>query len=483
MSIAKRIFLNGALAAAISVTLFAGCQSGSGLLPTGSKKPLPWREAGEIAIDAYIYGYPLVVMDQARRVMTNVREPEGMHAPMGQFVRIRTLPTASNHEVTAPNADTLSTMAWLDVSQEPWVVSLPDARDRYCLFSLLDGWTTVFRSLGKRTTGTGPQKYAITGPGWKGTLPPGLQEIKSPTSIVWVLGRIYCTGTPEDYAAVHAIQDECSAVPLSSFGKPYTPPPGREDPSIDMKTPVREQVNKLDASAFFNRLAALMKDNPPAGADARIIKRMAQLGIVPGQPFDVNKLDPTLAQVFDNVPKVAQANTLAWFRDGVKAGDTTVENGWVFARKTGSYGTDYIQRALLAAIGRGANLPQDTVTAISKVDGAGEPYSGNFRYVMHFAPGQAPSANGFWSLSMYDGDYFFVENPRGRYTLSARDPLKFNGDGSLDLYLQRYPPGADKESNWLPVPEGQFILMLRFYWPKESLLDGTWKIPPVKRGV
>jgi hypothetical protein len=470
------------LAAAITIALFADFESGSGQLHAGGKKPLPWREAGDITIDAYIYGYPLVVMDQARRVMTNVREPEGMYAPMGQFVRIRTLPTASNREVTAPNADTLYTMAWLDVSQEPWVVSLPDAHDRYCLFSLLDGWTTVFRAPGKRTTGTGPQKYAITGPGWKGSLPPGLEECKSPTGIVWVLGRIYCTGTPEDYAAAHAFQDECSAVPLSSYGKPYTPPPGRVDTIIDMKTPVREQVNKLDATVFFNRLAALMKDNPPTSADARIVKRMAQLGIVPGQPFDANKLDPTLIQVFDNVPKVALAKIMAWFQDGAKAGDTTFENGWIFARKAGSYGTDYIQRALLAAIGRGANLPQDTLTAISNVDGAGQPYSGNFRYVMHFPPGQAPSANGFWSLTMYDGDYFFVENPRGRYTLSARDPFKFNGDGSLDLYLQKFPPGADKDSNWLPAPEGKFILMLRFYWPKESLLNGTWKIPPVKRG-
>jgi hypothetical protein len=100
---------------------------------------------------------------------------------------------------------------------------------------------------------------------------------------------------------------------------------------------------------------------------------------------------------------------------------------------------------------------------------------------MHFAPGQAPSAKGFWSLTMYDGDYFFVDNPLSRHTLSARDPLKFNADGSLDLYLQHYPPGADRELNWLPAPEGRFVLMLRFYWPKPALIDGSWKIPPVKR--
>jgi len=480
MNIARRILFNGALAGAIGVALFAGCKTGSSK-KAGSQKAPAWRESADIAMDAYIYGYPLVTMDMTRRVMTNVREPEGTHAPMGQFARVRTYPPAANHDVTAPNADTLYTIVWLDVSKEPWVLSLPEAKGRYYLFPMLDGWTTVFEAPGERTTGTGPQKYAITGPGWKGKLPTGMKEYKSPTSLVWILGRIYCTGTPEDYAAAHAMQDECSVVPLSSYGKPYTPPPGQVDPAIDMKTAVRDQVNNLDVVVYFNRLAALMKDNPPAHGDAKLLKRMAKLGIVPGKPFDIKKFDPTVAQVLHNVPKAANAKIMAWFKDGAKVGDATSQNGWLFTLKTGTYGTDYLQRALVTAIGLGANLPQDAVYPISTTDGAGQPYSGNFRYVMHFAAGQAPSANGFWSLTMYDGDYFFVENPLGRYTLSQRDNLKPNGDGSLDLYLQRYPPGSDKESNWLPAPEGKFILMLRFYWPKESLINGTWKIPPVKR--
>ena len=464
-----------ALTAAGSTVGTAGSAAGKGAL-----RP---REVLEIATDAYIYGYPLVTMDQARRVMTNVRHPEGMRAPLGQFARMRTFPTASNHEVSAPNADMLTTMAWLDVSTEPWVLSLPDTRDRYCLFSLLDGWTTVFQALGKRTTGTGPQKYAITGPGWKGKLPAGLKQCKSPTGIVWVLGRIYCTGTTDDYAAAHAIQDACSAVPLSAYGTPYASQPGQGDPAIDMKTPVREQVNSLDAGVYFHRLALLMKDNPPARADAKIIKRMARLGIISGQAFDVSQLDTAAIEVLQNVPTIALARIQGWFRDGtnVNVGNAILQNGWMFTLKTGNYETDYLRRAWVTAIGRGASLPQDAVYAISNVDDAGQPYSGNFRYVMRFPPGQAPAANGFWSLTMYDADYFFVDNPLGRYTLSARDEFKFNGDGSLDLYLQKHSPGADRETNWLPAPEGKFILMLRFYWPKESLLKGSWQIPPVRR--
>jgi hypothetical protein len=173
-----------------------------------------------LATDAYIYGYPLVTMEMTRRVITNVARPEGTKAPMGHIIKLRQYPDASFRDVTAPNADTLYTTAFVDVGKEPWVLSIPDMKGRYALFPMLDGWTDVFEVPGKRTTGTKAQTYAITGPGWKGTLPPGVREYKSPTSIVWILGRIYCTGTPEDYKAVHELQDQCKLVPLSSYGKP-----------------------------------------------------------------------------------------------------------------------------------------------------------------------------------------------------------------------------------------------------------------------
>ncbi len=214
------------------------------------------KEAQETAIDAYIYTYPLVTMELTRRVSTNVVAPEGSKAPMFQFAKLRGYPAVDDHTVTAPNADTLYTVLWLDVSKEPWIISAPDMKGRFFLLPMLDGWTTVFADPGKRTTGTAAQKFAITGPGWTGTLPAGVTEYKSATSIVWLLGRIYCTGTPEDYKAVHALQDQMSAVPLSSYGKPYTAPPGVVDPSIDMKTSIRDQVNAMDAASYFKLRAA-----------------------------------------------------------------------------------------------------------------------------------------------------------------------------------------------------------------------------------
>jgi hypothetical protein len=446
----------------------------------GSSTPsLSADQATAIATDAYIYGYPLVTMEYTRRVMTNVAEPEGSKAPMGQLVRLRTYPTAAFRDVTAPNADTLYTSAWIDVSKEPWVLSIPDAHGRYYLFPMLDAWTEVFQVPGKRTTGTGAQTYAITGPNWSGTLPAGVTEYKSPTDMVWILGRIYCTGTPADYKAVHEMQDKISLVPLSSYGKTFTPPAGSVDSSIDMKTAVRDQVNALDAQSYFNLMAQLMKDNPPTPEDAPMVGKIAKIGIVPGQALDLTKLSPDAQQAVKTVPKSAFQKIMGYFKDAGK-----FENGWVFTTKTGVYTTDYLDRALITAIGLGANRPQDAIYPTSEADAAGNPYSGTNKYVLHFDKGKMPPADGFWSLTMYNAEYFFVDNPLNRYTLSARNKLKKNADGSVDLYLQHDNPGKDQESNWLPAPAGKFVLMMRLYWPKEtppSLLDGTWTIPGVKQ--
>ncbi|WP_374546481.1 DUF1254 domain-containing protein [Rhodoblastus sp.] len=430
--------------------------------------------------EAYIYGYPLVTMEMTRRIMTNIAAPEGTHAPMGQFVRMRSYPDASYRVVTAPNADTLYTTAWLDVGKEPWILSLPEMKGRYFLFPMLDGWTNVFQVPGARTTGTGAQTYAITGPGWQGTLPAGVVEYKSPTAIVWLLGRIYCTGTPEDYAAVHALQDQCKVVPLSAWGKDWTPAPGKADPSIDMKTAVRDQVNALSGVDYFKLLAELLKTNPPAAADAPILPKLAQVGVVPGKDFDPSAADPA---VLNRVPKISFDRIMLQF---VTGGDFNRVNGWLYSTKMGLYGTDYLQRALVTAVGLGANRPEDAIYPVSTKSGSGllaRKYDGANKYVIRFDKGQLPPVKGFWSLTMYDENYFFVANPINRYSISARQNLKENSDGSVDLYIQHDSPGADKESNWLPAPAGKFILMLRLYWPNPaapSILDGSWTIPPVK---
>jgi hypothetical protein len=487
MTMRSNIRRGGVMLAALfivgGIVTACGNDHGGGSAKSAGASAKSEAEAADVATEAYIYAYPLVTMEYTRRGLTNVPTPEGTKAPMGQFVRMRQYPDASFRTVTAPNADTLYTQAWFDVSKEPWVISVPDMGNRYFLLPMLDGWTNVFASPGTRTTGGKAQTFAITGPGWQGTLPAGVMEYKSPTAMVWLLGRIYCTGTPEDYDVVHALQDRITAVPLSSFGKPYMPLLGQVDLSVDTKTAVRQQVNALNAEVYFSLFASLLRDNPPAADDAPMVAKLAKLGIAPGQDFDASKLDSAVSAGLAKAPKLGQDKINAWKKEGVLAGDLKFANGWAYTTKAGTYGTNYRQRAFVTAIGLGANLPEDAVYPTSEGPDAAQKYSGAKKYLMHFDKGQLPPARGFWSLTMYNGDYFFVDNPLNRYTLSPRDPLKTNPDGSTDLYIQADSPGADKESNWLPAPKDRFILMLRLYWPKStppSILDGSWHIPQVK---
>lgn len=434
------------------------------------------EEALKLGIDAYIYGYPLVTMDMTKRVMTNAVNPQGMHGPAGRFINARDYPSAAYHDVTAPNADTLYSAAWLDLAKEPYILHVPSMKDRYYLMPMLSGWTDVFADPGTRTTGSKAHDFAIVGPNWHGTLPSGVTSFKSSTNMVWILGRTYSSGTPEDYKIVHQIQDEYKLVPLSAYGKEYTPPEGTFDPSIDMRTPVRNQVNVMDAGTYFKKLAALMKDNPPTHADAAMVEKLKKLGIVAGENFDISKVDPAVAEGLNEAVKAGQEKIM----EHEKTAGINV-NGWGFATKTGVYGTDYLQRAYVAAIGLGANKSQDAIYPVATTDRDGQKLNGSYRYIIHFGEDAMPPVKGFWSLTMYDDQYFFVNNPLNKYNVSSRNRFKKNADGSTDIYIQHDSPGKDKEANWLPAPEGDFILMFRFYWPKESLAKGKWNIPGVRK--
>jgi hypothetical protein len=443
----------------------------------GASAQAPEEAVRDLAIEAYIFGYPLVTMEMTRRVMTNAEKPEGLRAPMGQFASARDYPTAAFKDVTAPNADTLYSSAWLDLSNEPYILHVPDEHGRYYLMPMLEGWTNVFADPGTRTTGTGAGDFAIVGPGWHGELPPGVEALRSSTDLVWVLGRTYCTGTPEDYEAVHAIQNDYKLVPLSAWGKPYTPPPSKVDSSIDMKTPVRDQVERMDAVSFFTLLATLMKQNPPYAEDAPVLARFKRIGLDPGQDFDPSKIKS--APGVQDVPKLAVQRIEGHFQSG---GEDL--NGWVFVKPGGRYGTDYLQRAFVTRVGLGCNLTDDAVYPSTLIDASGDKLDGANKYVMRFPKGQMPPVRGFWSLTMYNAQYFFVTNSLNRYTLSARNALKADPDGTIALFIQASSPGPEKEANWLPAPNGRFVLMLRLYWPKErppSMLDGTWMPPKVEK--
>jgi len=435
--------------------------------------------ARDIAIEAYIFGYPLVLMGVTCQLGTNVARAGENSAPLNQFGYKRSFPDDTFTTVVSPNADTLYSFAFLDLSKEPMVLSVPEMGNRYYLMQMVDAWTNVFAAPGTRTTGNRKDNFVIVGPGRRGNLPEGVHVIKSPTSMVWIIGRTQTNGK-DDYPAVHAIQDQYKLTPLSVWDKAYSPPdnvPVAKE--VVMTTPPVEQVAGMDAVAFFTRLNALMRDNPAAPADGEAISRFAPIGVAPGKFFDLLDLNVVAARGIQAGVRAGQAKILA---DAKKAHGKMV-NGWQFMDNIGRYGTDYAWRAVIALVGLGANLPEDAIYPRATTDADGQPLTGANRYMIQFAKGQLPPVSAFWSITMYNSSQFFVKNPINRFAIGDRDKLKFNSDGSLTLYIQNDSPGKDNESNWLPAPQDSFNLFMRLYWPKKEITDGSWKPPKVERAA
>jgi hypothetical protein len=432
-------------------------------------------DGSRLVADAYIFGYPLVLMDVTRQVATSVSHVTESRAPINQFVHMRAFADPTFTDVVSPNADTLYSTAWLDLSSGPMVLSVPEMGDRYYVMQLVDAWTNVFASPGTRTTGGRRNDFAITGPQWSGTLHTGMSQIKSPTSLALLIGRTKTNGKG-DYDSVHAIQDHFALTPLAAWGTLRHAASGElfPDPAVDARTPPVEQVAKMDGATFFSRLNTLMRSNPPALADAAAMERFAPLGVGPGWPL----ASDASGSAFD----VGARNALAKIIDESAKSHGRVVNGWDLAPpNTGRFGTEYLLRAVVAMTGLGANLPEDAVYPHTTRDSEGRPLSGTKKYVVRFRRGELPPVRAFWSVTMYDSKRRFVENAIARYSIGDRDTLAFDSDGSVTLFVQHESPGKERESNWLPAPTGSFNLVMRLYWPSRQILDGVWQPPPPLR--
>jgi hypothetical protein len=290
----------------------------------------------------------------------------------------------------------------------------------------MNNWTDDFASIGSRTTGTGAGNFLVAGPKWNGTAPSDVKDVyRSSTRFAWLLVQMSAAG-PQAFPEIHALQDQLQLTPLSAWGKPYTPPSDVPiDPAVDLTATPYDQVRLMTGEMFFRRLATLMKDNPPYPADTKMLEKLKKFGIEPGKEFDTS---------------------------------------------------------LIAWLGLGALTSDDAVYPSAFVDGDGKVLDGAAKYVLHFGKDELPpSASGVWSVSPYR-ENFYVRNSINRYGILSGMPLKYNADGSLDIYIQANTPGADKEANWLPCPPSlPFNLSIRAYQPSKPFLDGTYKIPPVKR--
>ena len=435
------------------------------------------EEALEIAVEAYVYAYPLVLMDVARAASTNTITVDGMSslAPVNQFAHAPALPDARFESGVRPNVDGLTSSLWFDVSKEPLVVSIPEPRGHYYMMSVLDLWTDVFATLGTRTVGPTGKRYAIVGPRWSGTLPDDIEPLPAPTSLGRIVGQIH-PGGEDDLRGVRAFQTRLRAAPLSAHGRHHAPSHGRIDPSVSAGVPVN-QVTRMDGPALFARFCALTTTNPPHPNDYPLLQRMRRLGVVPGMPCTRDRLSHNAWIALDRAVPFAQRK----IRDHVARAARNV-NGWsMFSSPIGTYGTDYLKRALMAYLGLGSDLLEDAIypTALTMADGS--PFDAESKYELRFPATGLPPVRAHWSLTLYDDRELLADNPIGRYALGARDPLRFDSDGSLMLYIQRESPGRDKEDNWLPTPRrGSFTLTMRLYWPEAAALNGTWAPPIVK---
>jgi len=432
-------------------------------------------EAHAIGVDAYLYFYPLITMDVTRKQLTNQEPtPGGIGGPMNRFANVGAFPTADMRVVVRPNFDTLYSSGWLDLTKEPMVVSVPDTGGRYYLLPMLDMWTDVFASPGWRTTGTGAGNFLVTPPGWSGTVPADFIRIDAPTPHVWIIGRTKTDG-PADYDAVHKVQDGYKITPLSQWGKAPVPVEVKIDPSVDMKTAPKIQVDTMPAHEYFAYAAELLQLQPPHITDQPIIARLKRIGFEVGKSFDVDKLDPDVQAALASAPQDAQA-LMAWKIPTL----ARVANGWSMNTDTmGVYGNYYLKRAIVTQLGLGANLPEDAIYPLNLADETGKPLDGANAYTIHFEKGATPPVNAFWSITLYDPKGFQVANPLNRFAVSSWMPFATNPDGSLDLYFQNESPGTGKEANWLPAPKGPFNLTMRLYAPKSEALTGKWNPPPV----
>ena len=424
-------------------------------------------KAATTEVEAYVYGYPLLLMEATETALLVQNR-----LPVNTLFNQQDPITAADTTVVRPNVNTLYSMAFLNLSKGPQVLTLPNTQGHYVLMQILDAYTNVIAAPGTTSTGSAPQEYVIVGPGWKGPLPSGATPIYSTTNLVWILGR---TGldpaVPGDLAAVNALQAQYALNEL-------VPTPGSklETGSVFglaslLKGSPPQIVQSLTAQEYFQDLSQAMVLNPASKQDAAAIRHFATIGFVPGQPFAPNSAATAVLPI---VPQLA-LNVIAAKEQ--KLG--TVENGWqMILHGIGTYGVKYLDRAAVADQGLGANLPSTAVYPTTSVDSSNTPLNGSNTYHIHFAANQIPPVSAFWSLTLYDAGGNLEANPQGVYTLSSYT-VQLNSNSSLDLYVGPTQPAGVNAANWLPSLPGAYNLTLRLYGPASSVLKGKWKPPLV----
>ncbi|MER7706556.1 DUF1254 domain-containing protein [Kitasatospora sp. NPDC097605] len=432
------------------------------------------------ATDLYVFGYALIMMELTRRLQTNTVQVNATQAPVNQFCQHTTLPTPEMKDVVRPNVDTLYTQAWLDLSAEPVVLEVPVMDEgRYWLMQLMDAWSNTVADPSSIDPVASPvpdpaqaievYAYALTGPDWEGELPEGVERLSMPTNTVWLIGRTELhNDSDEEVQTVVGYQDQMRLLPLSAWpdNGTYVPPNGTYDPGLNTDPP-SEVITRLSGPEFFDELAALLNRTPLNPQDDKTSALLAELGV---HPYDQDRLPDR--EVLDR----AKADGLELIKH--HQGPAPV-NGWTFfTSDIGYYGTEYLQRAYVATLGLGANLPKDALYPTASAP-ASDDTGAQIAYTLTFPAGQLPPVDAFWSLTAYDADSFLVANADDIYAVGHFAVPATGPDGATTLYVQADPPADTglQTANWLPIPtSGTFTVTLRLYAPITGEIPADW--PP-----
>ena len=465
----KSTFLSILILLITASLVFTSCSKKSDVTP---------EEAQQIAKEAYIYGYPMV---DSYRIMyayfVNKDDPE-YKAPFNQIKNIPRVFTPEDKAVVSPNSDTPYSMLGLDLRAEPMVLTVPAIeKNRYFSVQLVDQYTFNFDYIGSRTTGNEGGSFLVAGPNWEGEKPEGIDKVfKSETEFVFAIYRTQLF-SPADIDNVIKIQNGYKAQTLSDFLGQPAPPPA---PKIDFIVPLLPDEQKSNIK-FYAILNFWLKFCPTVPSEVELMERFAKIGIGGGIDFDPETLLPEMKDAFEKGMADAWKELDKFEKTEMATGKVT--SGDIFGSRE-FLKNNYLYRFAAAVLGIYGNSEKEAIYPMYRTDSDGNALNAkNNNYTIYLAPGESSPVHAFWSFTMYNlPQSLLVANPINRYLINSPmlPELKKDANGGVTIYIQNQSPGKDKESNWLPAPDGPFWVALRLYWPKEATLDGSWKQPPLK---
>ncbi|MFC6979242.1 DUF1254 domain-containing protein [Microbulbifer taiwanensis] len=429
---------------------------------------------------AYIWGWPLVNMQNRRATITQAPQPSLMHgvipvAPMNRLAMLTGYIKPTETFIACPNQDVAYGLGYFALKGNPAVIQVPDFGDRFWVYAMYDGRTDQFGTVGK-PYGTKPGFYLLVGPGWQGTAPKGISGvIRSNTEFANVVPRVFMDDTDEDRAAIQPLISQIVAYPLSEFdGKMKTVDYSKLPSLGDAADTSGGETQWVVPEKFFDQLGDVLDRIPPLPGEEALYAQFRQLLAIADKDPAIKK---ALVQAAIDTDKSVIRPFLQWEHNGVPAG-----NGWNRSKNNAQWGVDYFDRTGTARSNLLDNRPAETQYFYTDFDSGGNKLKGDSLYAVTFPKGQLPPVRGFWSLTLYNDKHLFHQNDLERFSLGTKNKmLKYNPDGSLTLYAGAKSPGKDREPNWLPAPDGDFSLYIRAYWGKAGILDGSWQPPKVEK--